>query len=50
MERMDKDRNFIEELIPSGVFSADGLVIHISDKVPNNDRVIKKINEMEEKK
>lgn len=48
MERMDKDRNFIKELIPSGIPSVDGLVIHISDKVPNNDKVIKKIEEMED--
>ncbi|MFR3516955.1 MAG: hypothetical protein ACLTT4_00800 [Coprobacillus cateniformis] len=48
MERMDKDRNFIEELIPSGVFSADGLVINISDGVPYTNEVIQKIQNMEE--
>ena len=48
MERMDKDRNFIEELITRGVFSADGLVIHISDKVPYTNEVIQKIQNMEE--
>lgn len=48
MERMDNDRNFIEELAPNGIPSVDGLVVHISDKVPDNDRMIKKINKMGE--
>ncbi len=48
MERMEKDRDFVEELVPSGVPSVDGLVINISDGVPYTNEVIQKIQNMEE--